>query len=383
MQLNNPACSLIMENRPKPYQTTLIFRSELMSNLFQPLNVGDYTLKNRIIMAPLTRSRANNPGRIPNELMVKYYRQRASAGMILTEATSVTPMGVGYPDTPGIWTNEQTEGWKPITQAVHEQGGNIFMQLWHVGRISDPCYLGGELPVAPSAIAAPGHVSHVRPLKDLVTPRALSIEEIKNLQNIYRQAAENAKEAGFDGVELHAANGYLFDQFMHESSNKRTDEYGGSIENRVRLLLEIVDVLIEVWGAGKVGVHLAPASDGAGLEDSDPQALFSYVAKQLSTRNIAFIFAREDTREENTVGKLVRENFDGVYIANQQLTKETGEQLLKAGRADAVAYGELFIANPDLVERFKEDAQLNTPNRATYYFNEEVGYTDYPFLETT
>ncbi|MBU2864052.1 alkene reductase [Reinekea forsetii] len=354
-----------------------------MTNLFQPLKVGDYILNNRIIMAPLTRSRANNPGRIPNKLMVEYYRQRASAGMILTEATSVTPMGVGYPDTPGIWSNEQTEGWKLITQAVHEQGGNIFMQLWHVGRISDPCYLGGELPVAPSAIAAPGHVSHVRPLKDLVTPRALSIEEIKNLQNIYRQAAENAKEAGFDGVELHAANGYLFDQFMHESSNKRTDEYGGSIENRVRLLLEIVDVLIEVWGAGKVGVHLAPASDGAGLEDSDPQALFSYVAKQLSTRNIAFIFAREDTREENTVGKLVRENFDGVYIANQQLTKETGEQLLKAGRADAVAYGELFIANPDLVERFKEDAQLNTPNRATYYFNEEVGYTDYPFLETT
>jgi 2,4-dienoyl-CoA reductase-like NADH-dependent reductase (Old Yellow Enzyme family) len=352
-----------------------------MSNLFQPLKVGDYTLNNRIIMAPLTRSRANNPGRVPNELMVEYYRQRASAGMILTEATSVTPMGVGYPDTPGIWSNEQTEGWKPITQAVHEQGGNIFMQLWHVGRISDPRYLGGELPVAPSAIAAPGHVSHVRPLKDLVTPRALSIEEIKNLQNIYRQAAENAKEAGFDGVELHAANGYFFDQFMHESSNTRTDEYGGSIENRVLLLLEIVDVLIEVWGAGKVGVHLAPASDGAGLEDSDPEALFTYVAKQLSNRQIAFIFAREATSTENTVGQLVRKNFDGVYIANQQLTKATGEQLIESGRADAVSYGQLFIANPDLVERFKLGAELNTPNPKTYYFNEEVGYTDYPFLK--
>ncbi|WP_411744877.1 alkene reductase [Reinekea sp.] len=352
-----------------------------MSILFQPLNVGAYTLNNRIIMAPLTRSRANSPGRIPNELMVEYYRQRASAGMILTEATSVTPMGVGYPDTPGIWSNEQTEGWKPITEAVHERGGNIFIQLWHVGRISDPHYLGGELPVAPSAIAAPGHVSHIRPFKDYVTPRAMAIEEIKNLQSIYRRAAENAKSAGFDGVELHAANGYLFDQFMHESSNKRTDEYGGSIENRVRLLLEIIDVLVDVWGADKVGVHLAPASDGAGLDDSDPRALFTYVAKQLSTRKIAFIFAREDTSTENTVGQLVRENFEGVYIANQQLTKESGEQLIENGRADAVSYGQLFIANPDLVERFKLDAALNTPNRETYYFNEQVGYTDYPFLK--
>lgn len=351
-----------------------------MSNLFQPLNVGAYTLKNRIIMAPLTRSRANNPGRIPNELMVEYYRQRASAGLILTEATSVTPMGVGYPDTPGIWLDAQTEGWKPVTEAVHEQGGKIFMQLWHVGRISDPRYLGGELPVAPSAIAAPGHVSHIRPFQDYVVPRALSIEEIKNLQSIYRRAAENAKKAGFDGVELHAANGYLFDQFMHESTNTRSDEYGGSIENRVRLLLEIVDVLIAVWGADKVGVHLAPASDGAGLADSDPRALFTYVAKQLSARNIAFIFAREDTSKEDTVGQLVRDNFEGVFIANQQLTKATGEQLIESGRADAVSYGQLFIANPDLVERFELGAELNTPNRETYYFNEKVGYTDYPTL---
>jgi 2,4-dienoyl-CoA reductase-like NADH-dependent reductase (Old Yellow Enzyme family) len=242
-------------------------------------------------------------------------------------------------------------------------------------------YLGGELPVAPSAIASPGHVSHVRPKKPLGVPRALSIEEIRNLHNIYRTAAENAKAAGFDGVELHAANGYLFDQFMHESSNTRTDEYGGSLENRVRFLLEIVDVLIDVWGADKVGVHLAPASDGGGLDDSDPRALFTYVAQKLSERNIAFIFAREDTTVDDNVGQLVRDNFNGVYIANQQLTKESGEALVESDKADAVGYGVLYIANPDLVERFKLNAPLNEPDRETFYFNEHRGYTDYPFLD--
>ncbi len=351
-----------------------------MPTLFEPIQVGAYTLPNRIIMAPLTRSRANNPGRIPNELMIEYYRQRASAGLILTEATSVTPMGVGYPDTPGIWSDAQTEGWKPITEAVHAEGGRIFMQLWHVGRISDPTYLGGELPVAPSEIAAPGHVSHIRSYKPFVVPRALSLVEIKNLHTIYRRAAENAKTAGFDGVELHGANGYLFDQFLHESTNTRTDEYGGSIENRARFLLEIVDVLIDVWGADKVGVHLAPASDGAGLEDSNPEALFTYVAQQLSERHIAFIFAREDTKEEHTVGRLVRENFDGVYIANQGLDQTRAAMLLEHNRADAVSFGQLFIANPDLVERLQQGAELNQPNPETYYFNAEKGYTDYPFL---
>jgi 2,4-dienoyl-CoA reductase-like NADH-dependent reductase (Old Yellow Enzyme family) len=314
--------------------------------------------------------------------MAEYYGQRASAGLILTEAVSVTPMGVGYPDTPGIWSNEQTAAWKPITDAVHKKDGVIFMQLWHVGRISDPSYLGGELPVAPSAIAAPGHVSHIRPKKPFVTPRALSLEEIKNFTNIYRQAAINAAEAGFDGVELHAANGYIFDQFMHESSNQRTDDYGGSIENRVRLLLEIVDVLIDVWGADKVGVHLAPASDGGGLSDSDPRALFGYVAQQLSLRKIAFIFAREDTSTEHTMGQHVRDKFEGVFIANQGLSKARGEQLLEANKADAISWGSLFIANPDLVERFAAGSELNVPNSATYYFNAEKGYTDYPFMPT-
>lgn len=351
------------------------------SPLLQPLTVGDLQLKNRVIMAPLTRSRANNPGRVPIPLMAEYYRQRASAGLILTEATSVTPMGVGYPDTPGIWSTEQTEGWKPVTQAVHDAGGTIMMQLWHVGRISDPRYLGGELPVAPSAIAAPGHVSHVRPKQALITPRALSLEEIKNLQNIYRQAAENAKAAGFDGVELHAANGYLFDQFMHESSNQRTDEYGGSIENRVRLLLEITDVLIDVWGPGRVGVHLAPASDGGGLSDSNPEKLFTYVAQQLNKRNIAFIFAREDSSGDTWMGQKIRQNYDGVFIMNQALDKARGEALLQADHADAISFGELYIANPDLVERFANNAELNEPDRSTYYFNAEKGYTDYPFLD--
>lgn len=350
------------------------------SPLLTPIQVGELSLKNRMIMAPLTRSRANNPGRIPNELMVEHYRQRAGAGLILTEATSVTPMGVGYPDTPGIWTTEQMDAWKPITQAVHEEGGCIMMQLWHVGRISDPRYLGGELPVAPSAVAAPGHVSHVRPKQPLMTPRALAIEEIRNLSTIYRTAALNAKAAGFDGVELHAANGYLFDQFMHASSNLRTDEYGGSLENRVRLLLEIVDVLMEVWGAGRVGVHLAPASDGAGLEDPDPKALFTYVAQQLDTRNIAFIFAREDSSGSAWMGQQIRQHYRGTYVMNQGLDKARGEALLDAGHADAIGYGQLFIANPDLPERFRNHSPLNEPDRETYYFNAEKGYTDYPFL---
>lgn len=354
--------------------------SHQSSPLLQPIKVGDLELSNRIIMAPLTRSRADNPGRLPNELMVEYYRQRASAGLILTEATSVTPMGVGYADTPGIWLPEQTEAWKPVTAAVHQAGGKIMMQLWHVGRISDPRFLGGELPVAPSAIAAPGYVSHVRPKQSYIRPRSMSLEEIKNLQTIYRTAAVNAKTAGFDGVELHGANGYLFDQFMHESSNQRTDEYGGSVENRVRLLLDIVDVLIDVWGAGRVGVHLAPASDGAGLADSDPQALFTYVAEQLDARHVAFIFAREDSSGDYWMGQTLRSHFKGTFIMNQGLDKQRGESLINAGHADAISYGQPFIANPDLVERFAANAPLNEPDHSTYFFNGARGYTDYPFL---
>ena len=225
-----------------------------MATLFEPIKMGELSLKNRVVMAPLTRCRASE-GRVPNALMAEYYAQRASAGLIITEATSVTPMGVGYPDTPGIWSDEQVAGWKLITDAVHQAGGTIVMQLWHVGRISDPSYLNGELPVAPSAIAAEGHVSLIRPMKPYVVPRALELEELPAIIEAYRKGAENAKKAGFDGVEIHAANGYLLDQFLQSTTNRRTDEYGGVIENRARLLLEATDAAISVWGAGRVGVH--------------------------------------------------------------------------------------------------------------------------------
>ncbi len=352
-----------------------------MSKLHEPLLLGDVQLKNRIVMAPLTRSRADNSGRVPNDLMVQYYRQRASAGLILTEATAVTPMGVGYADTPGIWSQEQVEGWKKITAAVHEKGGKIFMQLWHVGRISDPLFLFGELPVAPSAIRPSGHVRLVRPIKEYVTPRALCTEEVKNLSSvIYRTAAENAKQAGFDGVEIHAANGYLIDQFLQDSTNKREDEYGGSIENRSRFLLEIVDSVVDVWGAGKVGVHLAPQCDLLDMGDSDPAALFGYVAKQLDKRGIAFIFARESLKAEKPVGPVIRENFSGVFIVNQQLNSDLAEQALAENKADAVSFGQLFIANPDLVTRLKLNADLNEPDADTFYGGGQKGYIDYPFL---
>jgi 2,4-dienoyl-CoA reductase-like NADH-dependent reductase (Old Yellow Enzyme family) len=354
----------------------------MTTSMFDPIQVGDLTWPNRIVMAPLTRCRAA-PGRIPNALMAEYYAQRASAGLILTEATSVTPMGVGYPDTPGIWSDEQVEGWKLVTQAVHAAGGRIFMQLWHVGRISDPEHLGGELPVAPSALAAEGHVSLLRPLRGYVVPRALETEEIPGIVEAYRRGAENAKAAGFDGVELHGANGYLLDQFLQDSTNKRTDSYGGSIENRARLLLEATDAVISVWGAGRVGVHLAPRGDSHTMGDSDPRATFGYVARELGKRRIAFVFARE-SQAAPRLGPALKADFGGVFIANQELTRETAEAVLKAGEADAVAFGKDFIATPDLPLRMQRGAALNTPHPETFYGygqpDPAVGYTDYPRL---
>ena len=259
-----------------------------MTTLFDPITIGDLQLANRIIMAPLTRCRADE-GRVPNALMAEYYVQRASAGLIISEATSVTPMGVGYPNTPGIWSDAQIRGWSNITKAVHGAGGKIVLQLWHVGRISDPSYLNGELPVAPSAIQPAGHVSLVRPLKDFVTPRALETEEVADIVDAYRQGAENAKAAGFDGVEIHGANGYLLDQFLQSSTNQRSDRYGGSLENRARLLLEVTDAVVSVWGAGRVGVHLSPRADLHDMGDANRAETFTYVASELGKRGIAFI----------------------------------------------------------------------------------------------
>jgi len=349
-----------------------------MPTLFDPLQLGPLHLPNRIFMAPLTRSRAGSE-RIPNALMAEYYRQRSGAGLILSEATSVTPMGVGYANTPGIWSAEQVTGWKLITQAVHEAGGRIFLQLWHVGRVSDPLFLNGALPVAPSAIAPAGHVSLVRPEKLFVTPRALDLSEIPGIVEAYRQGAQNALDAGFDGVEIHGANGYLLDQFLQSSTNHRNDKYGGAIENRARLMLQVTDAAISVWGADRVGMHLAPRGDAHDMGDANPSETFGYVARELGRRKIAFICARE-YQGPDSLGPALKKAFGGIYVANEKFTFETGNEILGSGDADAVAFGVPFIANPDLPERFAKKAPLNAADQTTFYADGSKGYTDYPSL---
>jgi 2,4-dienoyl-CoA reductase-like NADH-dependent reductase (Old Yellow Enzyme family) len=352
-----------------------------MPSLFDPIQVGDLTLKNRIVMAPLTRARSGDE-RIPGPIVAEYYAQRASAGLILTEATSVTPMGVGYERTPGIWSDAQVEAWKTVTDAVHAKGGTIFMQLWHVGRISDPSLLpGGQAPVSASAVAAKGEVSLLRPKRPYSTPRALTPPEIAEVVEAYRKGAENAKKAGFDGVELHGANGYLLDQFLQDSVNRRTDAYGGPVENRARLMIEAVDAAISVFGAARVGLHIAPRGDSHDMGDSDPLATFGYVAREMKRRGLAFIFAREYVGE-NRIGPQIKAAFGGVWIANEKLTAETGQALLDAGEADAISFGKDFISNPDLVERLRAGAPLNPWRLETFYAPGAEGYTDYPALET-
>lgn len=353
-----------------------------MSNLIEPIQVGELNLPNRVVMSPLTRCRAS-AGRVPNALMAEYYAQRASAGLILSEATSVSPQGVGYPDTPGIWSVEQVEGWQLVTKAVHAAGGRIFMQLWHVGRVSHPDYLDGELPVAPSAIAPQGHVSLLRPLQDYVIPRALETSEISTIVETYRLGAENAKRAGFDGVEIHGANGYLLDQFLQDSTNKRNDAYGGSIENRARLMLEVTDAAISVWGAGRVGMHLAPRGDAHTMGDSNPLVTFGYVAEQLGERGIAFILTRESLGE-NRISPELKKRFGGILIANEGFNRETAQQVVAAGEADAVSFGKDFISNPDLPRRLQLNVPLNPYHPETFYGyglqDPRVGYIDYPSL---
>lgn len=349
------------------------------TSLLSPVALGALELSNRMIMAPLTRCRASE-GRVPNAMMAEYYAQRASAGLLISEATSVCPMGVGYPNTPGIWSDAQVEGWKLVTDAVHQAGGKIVLQLWHVGRISDPIYLDGKLPVAPSAIAAGGHVSLVRPEKGFETPRALGLDEIPAIVEAYRKGAENAKKAGFDGVEIHGANGYLLDQFLQDSTNKRDDEYGGSIENRARLMLEAVDAAISVWGADRVGLHIAPRGDAHDMGDSDLESTFTYVAQEMGKRKIAFLFAREG-KGDPYLGQKLKAAFGGMFIANQQLSFDDAEEILAAGEADAISWGQQFIANPDLVARYAQGADLNDPDPSTFYGEGPKGYTDYPVLD--
>ncbi|MFM7084993.1 MAG: alkene reductase [Hyphomicrobium sp.] len=349
-----------------------------MPNLMDPISVGALSLPNRIIMAPLTRCRSSE-GRVPNDLMREYYVQRASAGMILSEATSVDPMGVGYPDTPGIWSDAQINGWSRITEAVHKAGGRILLQLWHVGRVSDPLYLNGSLPIAPSAVAPSGTVSLVRPQKNFVTPRALKVEEIPSLITTFRKAAQNAQSAGFDGVEIHGANGYLLDQFLQTKTNQRSDDYGGTLEKRARFMLEVVDAVVDVWGAMRVGLHLAPRGDAHDMGDEDPLQTFSYVAREASKRKLAFLCVRE-ALGENRIGPSLRKLFTGTYIANERFTPQTAQETLMCGEADAVAFGQLFIANPDLPRRIAKKSPLNKPNPDTFYSGGRDGYVDYPFI---
>lgn len=350
-----------------------------MVSLFEPLQLGAVGLNNRIVMSPLTRARATDD-RVPNDMMRSYYCQRATAGLIITEATSVSPQGVGYLNTPGIWCSAQVAGWSQITKAVHKKGGKIFLQLWHVGRVSDPEVLHGQIPVAPSAIACPGVLDLPYLQRPYVTPRALRNDEIRAVVADFAEAAAKAREAGFDGVDIHAANGYLIDQFLHSQSNQRQDSYGGSIENRCRFLMEVVDACIGVWGADRIGVHLSPYGTAHGMQDSNPSLLFSHIAQALGQRRIAFLFIREVLGKE-TLTAAMKRLFGGCVIVNQHYDMEGASHVLDTKVADAVAFGKSFISNPDLVERFKMGASLNEWDSDTFYGHGPRGYIDYPNLK--
>ena len=351
-----------------------------MAEFNSPLVLGDLHLKNRVVMAPLTRNRATTD-RVPTAIMAEYYAQRASAGLIISEATVISEAANGYEKTPGLFTDAQIEGWKPITDAVHAKGGLIVAQLWHVGRVSHPDLLDGETPVSASAVQQAGYVSLLRPKRAYVVPRPLEITEIKTIVAQYKQAAIRAKAAGFDGVELHAANGYLIDQFLQSSTNQRQDIYGGTVENRARLLLEVMDALIEVWGAGRVGVHLSPRGDEHDMGDADPRETFGYVMQQLGQRKIAFFFTREYLADDS-ISEYMKQRSQGVpYIANMRLSREDAIDLLASGKADAVSFGKAYIANPDLYERLLEDAPLNELLLDNMIGTDVAeGYIDYPTL---
>ncbi len=356
--------------------------------LFSPMRIGDIDMANRIVMAPLTRCRADEPaGDVPGSAMnIEYYRQRNAAGLIISEGTQVSPVGKGYLATPGIYSDEQVEGWKRITQAVHEGDAKIVAQLWHVGRISHPDLTGGEQPVAPSAVQ-PQVTAYTRNGKvDAPTPRALSTDEIAQVVAQFRRGAANAIRAGFDGVEIHGANGYLIDQFLRGDANQRTDAYGGSVENRARFALEVVDAVVAEIGAARVGIRLSPVTTVNGLADPNPQPVFTWLVEQLDQRGIAFIHFIEGV----TGGPRALDGFDfgwarkafrGAYIANNGYDRQAAIDAVEAGRADAVAFGRPFIANPDLVERLRTDAPLNRPNPATFYAPGPEGYIDYPSLQ--
>ena len=355
-----------------------------MTDLFSPLKVGALELPNRIIMAPMTRNRA--PETIPLPLTAKYYGQRADAGLIITEGSQISTQGIGYPGTPGIHSAEQVDAWKTVTHAAHEKGGRIFLQLWHCGRTSHPDFHGGEAPVAPSAIAPAGKTFTYEGMKEFVAPRTLSLSDISEIVSDYAKAADNAKQAGFDGVEIHAANGYLIDQFLRDSTNHRNDEYGGPIENRARFLLEVTEAVVKVWGSERVGLRLSPLNPFNDIKDSDPQATFHYAVNALNPFNLAYLHVTEMGAENPGLAgpafnvKELRDIWQGVYFTNGGYDKIKANAALERNEADAVAFGVPYLANPDLVSRFQQDAKLNIPNEKTFYAGEEKGYTDYPTL---
>lgn len=356
--------------------------------LFQPGRIGEIEIANRIVMAPLTRSRADEPrGDVPgSEMNIEYYRQRSNAGLIISEGTQVSPAGKGYMATPGIYSHEQVEGWKAITRAVHEAGSKIVAQIWHVGRVSHPQLTGGALPVAPSAIAARVNAYTHEGKVEAPVPHALSTDEIAAIVQEFRRGAANAMRAGFDGVEIHGANGYLIDQFLRDGANQRTDAYGGSVENRCRFALEVVDAVVAEVGAGRVGIRLSPVSPANDLADSNPQAVFGHLVRELDRRGIAFIHFIEGAtggpRELKGFDfEQARREFRGAYIANNGYDRAMAVDAVESGHADAVSFGRPFIANPDLVQRLRTGAALNTPNPKTFYTPGPVGYIDYPALQ--
>ncbi|MDE1464002.1 alkene reductase [Spartinivicinus poritis] len=362
------------------------------NQLLSPFQVGDLHLPNRVIMAPLTRSRASTPGDVPNQLMAQYYTQRASAGLIISEASQISPQGQGYACTPGIYSQSQIAGWQQVTHAIHQAGGRIAIQLWHVGRISNRLFQpDNQAPVAPSAIKADGARSYNLQAGKLTristdTPKALTINEIQTIIADYQQAALNSMEAGFDLVELHAANGYLPDQFLSTNSNQRTDEYGGSIVNRAHFALEIIDTLIDAIGANKVGIRLSPNGSFNDIADTESETMALYLAEQLNKRQIAYIHINEPTWDNGRPYSLefrqqLRQAFQGPIIVCGAYTQASAEQIINNGHADLVAFGRPYIANADLVKRFQNNAELNTPQPETFYGGDEKGYTDYPLLE--
>ena len=350
--------------------------------LLSPCTLGPHALKNRLAMAPMTRNRAG-PGNVPTELSALYYRQRASAGLIISEASQVSPRGIGYPKTPGIHTAEQVEGWRGVTEAVHDEHGKIFLQLWHVGRISHPSHQPGEdLPVAPSPVRPRGQAFTPRGLQPFVTPRGLETEEIPGIVEEYRRAAEHAQDAGFDGVEIHAANGYLIDQFLRDGTNHRTDRYGGSLENRCRFLVEVAEAVTSVWGGDRVGVRFSPGGAFNDMTDSNPEELFLYAAELLNEFHLAYLHAVEVLEAVKYFPfDRLRATFNGAYMANGAYALEHADEAVRKGRADLVSFGAAFLANPDLPERFARGAALNEADETAFYGGGEKGYTDYPFLD--